>query len=112
MLRLCWRLAWVATLLVVNFSGGLARAVVSAAASRTPSAASSDPGAAGIPGTAAFASAPGLEPNAPLKVVRARRGGPIARTGPSQTSAPLSGLYYDTYLNVVGEVTDASGVVW
>src|ERR1700676_2985051 len=62
----------------------------------TPGVIGSDPSAAGIPGTSQYSNAPGLDPLAPLFVVRAKRGGPIVRAGPSDTATPLSGLYYDT----------------
>jgi hypothetical protein len=48
----------------------------------------------------------------PLFLVRARRGGPNVRTAPNDAASAYSGLYYDTYLPVLGQVTDASGVVW
>src|SRR5258707_700221 len=48
----------------------------------------------------------------PLFTVRAKRGGPTVRLDPSDSAAALSGLYYDTYLPVFGQLTDAGGVTW
>ncbi len=45
-------------------------------------------------------------------VVRARKGGPVVRSAPSETASPLSGLYYDTYLPVLSQQPDAAGVLW
>jgi hypothetical protein len=45
-------------------------------------------------------------------VVRARRGGAVVRAQPRPDAPVLSGLYYDTYLPVYGQTTDAAGVVW
>src|ERR1700730_1536727 len=51
-------------------------------------------------------------PTAPLFLVRAKKGGPVVRVGPSQSAAELTGLYYDTYLPVYGQLSDADGVLW
>jgi hypothetical protein len=49
---------------------------------------------------------------APLFLVRALRGGPSVRTAPNDAAPAYSGLYFDTYLPVFGQVTDASGAIW
>lgn len=45
-------------------------------------------------------------------LVRATKGDSIVRVAPSIDSAPFSGLYYDTYLPVLGKTTDSTGIVW
>jgi hypothetical protein len=48
----------------------------------------------------------------PLFLVRALRGGPNVRTAPNDAAPAYSGLYFDTYLPVFAQVTDASGTIW
>jgi hypothetical protein len=61
---------------------------------------------------AALVTAHGTSTNLPLFEVRAKKGGPSIRSAPSDTATSLSGLYYDTYLPVYGQLTDSSGEVW
>ncbi len=62
--------------------------------------------------TSNFANSVGSQDNAPPLMVRAKRGGPVVRSGPGDDFRPLSGLYYDTYLPVTGQQTDSSGKLW
>ena len=48
----------------------------------------------------------------PKFVVRAGKGGPSIRASPDEKAASLTGLYFDTYLPVYMEWSDASGMIW
>lgn len=48
----------------------------------------------------------------PLVTVRARRGGPEVREGPSDSAPAFSGVYYDTYLPVYARWISPAGALW
>lgn len=62
--------------------------------------------------TPSIVAAATMAERSPMFVVRARKGGPVVRSAPHDGATGLSGLYYDTYLPVYSQQSDAAGTLW